>query len=773
MRRAGRIVALAGGGVAAGLGAMAWLWWLPSAVAARIEAAAAAFGMQCTVGDVDLRWAGFVGRDVRVQAAGGALRARVGRIEARASWPTVLGTGARGVEHWSIHDLSVELVVESTGSGDALRRLAERAGSVAPTSGDAASGRGARAPSLDIHDARLRVRDVLGEVVRVEGARASLRVDQVQATAALVRLGAENADVVELRDVEAAWQRTPLALRGLRVGRARVSEAVDQPAATTRERLLALYGSLTRERRGATGGGSEPEGSGLAAGARIELGNLVVERGRERLLDALALRVEARDRDVLHTVGRGRTVTGGHVHWDLLVRRDPARVEGTFEASSLPLAALLPALPDLGWHDAERTRLDASLHVRASGADRIDARGRLGVRDLGFASPRLAARPVGGIDVDIDGEATWWPLQRRIELRSARVSLGRATATLAGHVERTAEGWALALEARLPPTPCQDAVDAIPVDVLEDARGWSLRGQLAGRLSFAVDTRAPDATHVAVAVQDACEVLAIPELADVGRFDGPFEHRVREPDGTWFAMTTGPGTEAWTPLAETSPWLVHAVLAHEDGGFFDHRGFAVWAIERAVARNVREGRFAGGASTITMQLARNVFLHRDKTLARKIQEILLTWWLERVWPKERILELYLNVIEYGPGVYGIRHAARHYFGCEPGALSLAEAAFLATALPSPKTVGTQRARGQISASTRSRMRRLIEHMFSRGRIDAVARDAALADVERFSFDAPRRPQPGRAARLPWEHAAGTLPPPEASAFDAAQSDFEP
>src|SRR5690606_7442641 len=146
-------------------------------------------------------------------------------------------------------------------------------------------------------------------------------------------------------------------------------------------------------------------------------------------------------------------------------------------------------------------------------------------------------------------------------------------------------------------------------------------------------------------------------------------HEVQEPDGTMFSMTTGPGTANWVSIHAMSPYFIHAVLAHEDAGFFNHTGFSILSVDRALLRTLREGRFVLGASTISMPLAKNLFLNREKTLARKVQEALLTWWLETALTKKKLLELYLNIIEYGPGVYGIRHAARYYFGRDADELS--------------------------------------------------------------------------------------------------------
>jgi membrane peptidoglycan carboxypeptidase len=150
-------------------------------------------------------------------------------------------------------------------------------------------------------------------------------------------------------------------------------------------------------------------------------------------------------------------------------------------------------------------------------------------------------------------------------------------------------------------------------------------------------------------------------------------------------------------------------------------------------RNLEEGRYVVGASTISMQLAKNLYLQREKTIARKVQEVILTWWLENALNKDEILELYLNVIEYGPGVYGLRHAAAYYFGREPIELSPAESAFLACMLPSPKRYHLSYERGALTRFMKSRMRRLLEHMAKRERIGPEALAYGLAELDDFRF----------------------------------------
>jgi monofunctional biosynthetic peptidoglycan transglycosylase len=140
----------------------------------------------------------------------------------------------------------------------------------------------------------------------------------------------------------------------------------------------------------------------------------------------------------------------------------------------------------------------------------------------------------------------------------------------------------------------------------------------------------------------------------------------------------------WVPLDRISENVVQAVRMGEDAAFFTHPGFDLHELRESVRRNFEEGEFARGASTITQQLAKNLFLSTEKSLNRKLKEAILTYRLERALSKKRILEIYLNVIEWGDGVYGIEAAARTYFGKSAAYLDPAEAAFLAAMIPNPR-----------------------------------------------------------------------------------------
>jgi monofunctional biosynthetic peptidoglycan transglycosylase len=139
----------------------------------------------------------------------------------------------------------------------------------------------------------------------------------------------------------------------------------------------------------------------------------------------------------------------------------------------------------------------------------------------------------------------------------------------------------------------------------------------------------------------------------------------------------------WTPYSAISPALKRAVLVAEDIGFFSHRGFALDEIHSALEDALRDRELPRGASTLTQQLAKNLWLSPSRNPLRKAREAVLTWQLERALSKRRILELYLNVAELGPGVYGVGAASQRYFGKAAADLDEHEAAQLAAALPNP------------------------------------------------------------------------------------------
>jgi monofunctional biosynthetic peptidoglycan transglycosylase len=140
----------------------------------------------------------------------------------------------------------------------------------------------------------------------------------------------------------------------------------------------------------------------------------------------------------------------------------------------------------------------------------------------------------------------------------------------------------------------------------------------------------------------------------------------------------------WVPYHRISEHLKRAVVAAEDAKFLDHEGFDWEAIQEAMRKNEQRGKVVAGASTITQQLAKNLFLSGSRSWLRKAQEAAITWMMERTLSKRRILELYLNFAEWGEGIFGAEAAARHHFGVPAASLGPEQAAWLAAILPSPR-----------------------------------------------------------------------------------------
>ena len=142
--------------------------------------------------------------------------------------------------------------------------------------------------------------------------------------------------------------------------------------------------------------------------------------------------------------------------------------------------------------------------------------------------------------------------------------------------------------------------------------------------------------------------------------------------------------QQWLPYAQISIHLKRAIIAAEDAKFVDHEGFDWEGIQKAIEKNQKRGRFFAGGSTISQQLAKNLFLTPTKSYFRKAEEAVITLMLENLWSKRRIFEVYLNVIEWGNGVFGAEAAARHYFGVGAGQLGPVQAARLAGMVPNPR-----------------------------------------------------------------------------------------
>jgi hypothetical protein len=353
--------------------------------------------------------------------------------------------------------------------------------------------------------------------------------------------------------------------------------------------------------------------------------------------------------------------------------------------------------------DGNSARFEGDLQVEGVNVDH-PLLARQTVRDVGF-SLRVAA--------EVDRRA------RRLDIDYATLQRRDVRLELEGELEHPADkrGRRYRLHARVPAVPCQSVLDAIPVELTPSLQGFALDGEFDMDVRVDVDYADLEATvldgHVGIW---SCKVTRVPPHAASERLAGGFTHRVTMRDGRERAVQLWSGSGSFTSLSQISPYMVQAVLTTEDGGFFRHAGFLPSQFRTALVRNLAAGNVRLGASTITMQTVKNVLLSHERTLSRKLQELFLTWYVEQVLTKQRIMELYLNVAELGPGIYGVTRAARHYFGKLPEELSPPEAAYLALMLPSPVRRHASYCRGELTPSMQVKLARVLSIMRDRGRL---------------------------------------------------------
>ena len=444
---------------------------------------------------------------------------------------------------------------------------------------------------------------------------------------------------------------------------------------------------------------------------------------------------------------------GGRLHVDRqgerthasIATEGPGRSEGALEVTwGGGPGALLIQLHGLG-AEALPEGLCADLPCKLRGAvdlsfeaphleGRSQGEGRLtlATHNLTVFAERLAPEPVGPLSVHVAGRVRWDTVARTAALVEATVALddgGRAALNVAlsvaarpdPHFEFTVRAtsvdWTV-LIASLPPA-------------LAPPRGApGLTGQLTGALTIAGPLRQPglwrldgdmDLSHLAPAPANGG-----PDLAH------PFVYEAILTRGGKRQVTIGPENPAFVPLGELPNHLVRAVLESEDAGFYGHKGFDLSEIQEALSNGGR----LRGASTLTQQLAKNLFLSRDRTLSRKTREALATIALEVAVGKRRILEIYLNLAEWGDGVNGIGEAAQHWFGKNARVLSPKEAAMLATVIPNPVRYERYRRRGALTPAWEAHVGDLLAKLHATGVLDDEGLRAAEAETLTFTASPP-------------------------------------
>lgn len=242
------------------------------------------------------------------------------------------------------------------------------------------------------------------------------------------------------------------------------------------------------------------------------------------------------------------------------------------------------------------------------------------------------------------------------------------------------------LKVDIPKMKAQDFIVSLPDGLFTHFQGMEATGNFDYKLNFKFNKNKPNTLVFDSKLNK--ENLRITKYgeANLNKLNGEFVYRAIIQNVLQRPVLVGTANPNYTPLDQISPYLQKCVLTTEDPSFFSHRGFINEAFKQSILKNIRTKKFSRGASTISMQLIKNVFLTREKTLSRKLEEILLVYILEnnRIVSKERMLEVYFNIIEWGPNVYGIGEASQFYFQKSPSELSVDECLYLATIIPKPR-----------------------------------------------------------------------------------------
>lgn len=244
----------------------------------------------------------------------------------------------------------------------------------------------------------------------------------------------------------------------------------------------------------------------------------------------------------------------------------------------------------------------------------------------------------------------------------------------------------ITLKANFKNVSAEDFFESLPSGMFQNLEGIKANGSLSYKLDFFVNMNNPDSLHFSSDFKKENFKLKNFGQSDLTRINKPFEYTAYEKGQAVRTFAVGTENPNFTTISNISEILKNCVLTSEDGDFFYHRGFNEEMFAKSIAANIKAGRFVRGGSTISMQLVKNVFLKRDKIIARKLEEVLLVWLIENehLISKERMLEVYLNIIEWGPNIYGVGEASHFYFAKKPVDLTLAESIFLASIIPSPK-----------------------------------------------------------------------------------------
>jgi hypothetical protein len=357
----------------------------------------------------------------------------------------------------------------------------------------------------------------------------------------------------------------------------------------------------------------------------------------------------------------------------------------------------------------------------------------LTLTDLTVFHKRLALHPFTFKHLRLEGEALLDPTAKTLELSLPKLQLGEVYFRIALDVARYDGLPEVKLRVDMPEQSCAALLRSVPARFAPHLQETRLTGSVWFKLEFDVDL-----TDIRKSIKlsmdgdlERCDAITMGSEFDIDALNrDDYVHRVVV-HGEDLGIDVGPGTLGYMPLRYIPKVVQAAAYGTEDLAFFRHNGFRLGLIRRAIILFLERGYYAYGGSTISQQLVKNLFLTRSKTLSRKFQEAVIVWKMEKELTKNRIFELYLNCIEYGPKIWGISHAARTYFGKQPSQLHGMEAAFIMGLKPDPGYGYLQYRRGKLNKHWRKNLERVVKRLFDMGAINYEKYNLYMSSRLRF------------------------------------------
>lgn len=389
------------------------------------------------------------------------------------------------------------------------------------------------------------------------------------------------------------------------------------------------------------------------------------------------------------------TIEDGNLKSTILVNKDAAtwHINGTVKPDKKQLDVMLFAdnqkieLPYLENKFKTRFSFDTVRTEMKSAdysGDDFKISGSWAIKNLLVNHPKVASNNIIVHDAKIDADMIIGPNYVALD-SSSTIFLKKAT--IHPYIKYTlSPNKIYELKLLAPEQDAQEILNAFPEGLFESLDGLKVSGKVKYALNFYLDSKTPDSVKFDSGLTPVNFKILQWGKTNLQKINQDFVYTPYERGKPMRDILIGPANPNFTRLSEVSSNFKNAILTSEDPSFFTHKGFVQESIRKSFAVNFKEKKFVRGGSTISMQLVKNVFLSRQKTLARKAEEILIVWLIENnhLITKNRMLEVYFNIIEMGQNIYGIGEATRYYFGKKPSDLNIGEGLFLANIVPRPK-----------------------------------------------------------------------------------------